>query len=111
MTFEQAKDWAKGLAACGQGWALPTIAQLATLHDPRLTAGTGFYAGGKHWPAHVDPIFSGIGGGSWAWSREEANAATAKAYNFNQGTETRTGKSGKGMTIRAFAVRSLAPAP
>lgn len=109
MTFDQARDWANALTACGAGWGLPTIAQLASLHDPRATAGTGFYAGGKHWPAHVDPIFSGIGGGSWAWSREEANPA-AKAYNFNQGTETRTGKSGKGMTIRAFAVRGLAPA-
>ncbi|BAH73554.1 DUF1566 domain-containing protein [Solidesulfovibrio magneticus] len=110
MTFDQARDWAKSLAACGKGWGLPSIAQLATLHDPRLTAGTGFYAGGKHWPAHIDPLFSGIGGGSWVWSREEPNAATAKAYNFNQGTETRTGKPGQGLTVRAFAVRALTPA-
>lgn len=111
MTFDQARDWAKELAVCGQGWGLPTLAQLATLHDPRLTAGTGFSVGGKHWPAHIDPLFSGIGGGSWAWSREEPNAATAKAYNFNQGTETRTGKSGQGLAVRAFAVRGLTSAP
>ncbi|EKO39078.1 MAG: hypothetical protein B193_2205 [Solidesulfovibrio magneticus str. Maddingley MBC34] len=111
MTFDQAMDWAKALAVCGQGWVLPTMAQLASLRDPRLTAGTGFYAGGKHWPARIDPLFSGIGGGSWVWSREEPNAATAKAYNFNQGTETRTGKSGQGLAVRAFAVRGLASAP
>lgn len=111
MTIDQARNWAKALAVCGQGWGLPTMAQLASLHDPRQTAGTGFYAGGRHWPAHIDPLFSGIGGGSWVWSREEPNTATAKAYNFNQGTETRTGKSGQGLAVRAFAVRGLPSAP
>ncbi len=111
MNFDQARNWAKALAVCGQGWGLPTMAQLASLRDPRQTAGTGFYAGGRHWPAHIDPLFSGIGGGSWVWSREEPNTATANAYNFNQGTETRTGKSGQGLAVRAFAVRGLPSAP
>ena len=104
-TFTQAKAWARSLDACGKEWELPTIAQLATLYDPRSTAGTGFETAGKRWPAHLDPVFSGIGGGSWVWSREELDAGMAKSYNFNQGTETRTGKPGKGMTLRAFAVR------
>jgi len=105
MTFDEAKSWIKSLNTCGTNWWMPTIAQLSTLYEPNKTAGTGFFVGSKHWPAHIDPIFSGIGNGSWAWSTEEINGSTAKSYNLNQGTETRTEKQNKKMTIHAFAVR------
>ena len=107
MTFAQAKAWVKALTTCGSGWELPTIAQLASLFEARSTAGTGYVLAGKHWPAHMNPAFSGIGSGSWVWSGEEINANVAKSYNFNQGSETRTNKDNTTMTIRVFAVRKI----
>ena len=105
LPWKEAVTWATALATCGGGWSMPSSAQLATLFDKNQTAGTGFAVGGKHWPAHLDPVFSGIGSGSWVWSKDERNATSAKAYNYNQGTETLMEKTNSKYTTRAFAVR------
>jgi hypothetical protein len=107
LGWDEARDWINAQKACGGGWSMPSLKQLASLFDPKLTAGRGFYTRGKHWPARMDPVFSGIGDGSWAWSKEETSpkGPMAKAFNFNQGTETVYAKDNMLPTTRAFGVR------
>ena len=100
----EAEAWIHNLRECGDDWQMPTIAQLATLFDKRFTAGTGWYERGRYWPAHIDPIFSGIGGGSWAWATGSAGAQGAPAFNFNTGEETRI-RPTDAYSVRAFAVK------
>ena len=105
MTWSDASKWAEELAVCQGRWAVPTIDQLKTLFDPDQTAGTGYYTRGRYWPAHIDPVFSQIGNGSWVWVRGVPDAQGAPAFNFNQGTAVRLLPANKEYTIRAFAVR------
>jgi hypothetical protein len=106
MSWDEAKTWIGSLTACGGNWQMPTIEQLATLYDSRFTAGTGFYKGGRNWPAHIHPVFASIGSGSWAWSREARDSRTARAFNCNQGVAAEYEKDNKSYTTRAFAVRT-----
>lgn len=106
MTWAEAKEWIANQKTCGEGWKAPTIPQLAALYDRRYTAGTGWYERGQHWPAHMNPIFAGIGSGSWVWADSPRNAEQVAAYNFNQGVETRLPASGFYGSVRVFAVRA-----
>lgn len=106
ITLPDANEWVKGLAVCGEKWSMPTIVQLATLFDRRSTAGTGWFERGHHWPAHMDPIFSGIGNGSWVWAQGDARRGFAPAFNFYQGTQTEAPPTDFYGTVRVFAVRN-----
>ncbi len=105
MSWDEAKAWSESLKECDGHWEMPTITQLSTLYDRRLTAGIGFSQSGRNFPAHIDPVFNKIGGGSWVWSREAKNAQTARAFNFNQGYAVEYEKNNSTYTTRAFAVR------
>ena len=103
FTWEQADTWVKQLSACGGNWMMPTAAQMATLFDPNSKAGTGWYERGQYWPAHLDPIFSQIGKGSWVWASGSANDRGFPAFNFNQGIAVRI-KPSDPFAVRVFAV-------
>jgi hypothetical protein len=104
FTWDQAEAWVKKLSACGGNWMMPTSTQMAVLFDPRSKAGTGWYERGEYWPAHLDPIFSGIGKGSWVWASGSSNDHGFPAFNFNQGISVRI-KPSDPYAVRAFAVR------
>jgi hypothetical protein len=57
MAWEAAVAWAESEDVCGRKWRLPTIHELTTLYDPQLSAGTGYYAQGTHYPAHISSLF------------------------------------------------------
>jgi hypothetical protein len=105
MTWSDANKWVRDLGACGGTWAMPRIDQLRTLFAPDQIAGTGYYTRGRYWPAHVDPIFSQIGKGSWVWAGGIPDAQGAPAFNFNQGLGVRLSPINGEYTVRAFAVR------
>jgi hypothetical protein len=52
-------------------------------------ADTGYFTSGRHWPAHIEPIFSAIGPDSWVWAYGELAGGDAPAFNFNQGIAVR----------------------
>lgn len=106
MTWDEARSWSNSLFVCGGGWQMPTTKQLATLYDASVTAGTGFSKNGRHYPAHIDQIFNGIGSGSWVWSSEAGGSQTASSFNFSQNVEVELAKNNSIYTVRAFAVRS-----
>jgi hypothetical protein len=87
---------------------MPTAAQMATLFDPSSTAGTGWYERGKYWPAHLDPIFSQIGKGSWVWASGSPNDHGFPAFNFNQGIAVRIEPSDP-FAARVFAIKGAKP--
>jgi hypothetical protein len=84
---------------------MPGTNQLRTIFNRDQTAGTGYYTRGKYWPAHIDPIFSQIGAGSWVWAGGSSNPQGAPAFNFNQGIGVRLSPATEEYTVRAFAVR------
>jgi len=63
---------------------MPSIEEIRTLYNPTVKAGTGFYLDGRYFPAHIDPLFNAIGGGSWVWSNEKVGD-DARSFNLNQG--------------------------
>ena len=101
FTWQQAKDWAAKQTACKAEWKVPVTSQLNKLFDRRYTAGKGWFERGQYWPAHIDPIFDGIGDGSWVWA-----SSPGTAFNFNQGIEVKIPSEGFYGTVRVFAVRS-----
>jgi len=105
MTWSEANKWAQVLGVCQGRWATPSIEQIKTLFDPNQTAGTGYYTRGRYWPAHIDPVFSQIGKGSWVWTYGAADSLGAPAFNFNQGIAVRLSPANKEYTTRAFAVK------
>ena len=102
--YAEARAWTETLPDCGGGWRVPTSSELLALYDPAQTAGTGHVERGRSWPAHVDPAFDGIGGGSWVWSDGSVSADDAPAVNLNQGAAVRLAED-DGFSVRAFAVR------
>jgi len=102
--YAEARAWTETLPDCGGGWRVPTSSELLALYDPTQTAGTGHVERGRSWPAHIDPAFGGIGGGSWVWSRGDASYDGAPAVNLNQGVAVRLPED-DGASVRAFAVR------
>jgi gag-polyprotein putative aspartyl protease len=104
VTWIAAKSWARNLDVCGKRWALPTIGDLRSLFDKEFVAGTGYFTSGRHWPAHIEPVFSAIGQGSWVWAQGELYGGNAPAFNFNQGVAVRISASNFYGTVREFAV-------
>ena len=100
-TWHGAARWASALQACGGGWSLPTEPQAATLYDPAKFVG----GGSVYLPAHIDPVFSGIGGGSWIWLRGASAQGQSPAYNLNQNVAGTFASEGSSYLTRAFAVR------
>ena len=104
-TWYDAQQWTTGLQACGGGWRMPTLEEIRTLYDPGSTAGTGYYTRGQYWPAHMDAIFNGIGGGSWVWSDQPTGDGNARSFNMNQGKAVEYSAMDTTFATRAFAVR------
>lgn len=105
ITWDEAKNWVRNLASCDStSWRLPSTSELRTLHDSRKVAGTGYFTGGRHWPAKMDNIFRHIGGGSWVWS-SRSRGKKAKSFNYNQGKEVEYAKTNTEYSTRVFAVR------
>ena len=109
LTWDAAEAWITSASACGGSWSMPSIGQLAGLYDSQRSAGIGYYTRGAHYPAHIDPIFAAIGGGSWVWSREANAGGTARSFNFNQGLAVVYERSNTTLATRAFAVRNASP--
>jgi hypothetical protein len=107
MTWHEARQWVAGLGACGGGWRMPTVEEIRSLYDPAVTAGTGYYTNGRYYPAHIDPVFSAIGGGSWVWSNESARGDNARSFNLNQGRAVEYSATNAYYSTRAFAVRNV----
>lgn len=84
---------------------MPSMYQLRTLFDRGEVAGTGYFTRGQYWPAHIDPIFSGIGRGSWVWAEGPNLGDDALAFNYNQGIRAQISQTNFYGTVRAFAVR------
>ena len=105
ISWLEATQWVRQLPNCGGGWRLPNLTQLKTLFDQTVSAGTGYFTRGEYWPAHIDPAFSAIGGGSWVWADGVIENSTAPAVNFNQGIGVRLSTSNTRYTVRAFAVK------
>jgi clan AA aspartic protease (TIGR02281 family) len=99
-----AQSWARNVVACGKQWALPTIGDLRSIFEKQFVAGTGYFTSGRYWPAHIEPVFSAIGQGSWVWAQGEPTGGNAPAFNFNQGLAVSVSASHFHGTIRAFAV-------
>jgi Caspase domain len=104
VSWTEAQLWARNLSACGKQWDLPSIGDLRSLFDKEFVAGTGYFTSGRYWPAHIEPIFSAIGQGSWVWAQGEQVGGNAPAFNFNQGVPVRVSVDNFYGTIRAFAV-------
>ena len=102
-SWTEAQSWTRSLGACGKQWTVPTIGDLRSLYDKGYVAGTGYFTSGRHWPAHIEPIFP-IGQGSWVWANGEQAGGDAPAFNFNQGVAVRVPASYFYGTIRSFAV-------
>ena len=84
---------------------MPTEKQAATLLEKVKTAGTGYCINGKCFPAHIDPIFSDIGGGSWIWIKGQASSGMSSSYNLNQAVPVPIPSDGTKYPARMFAVR------
>jgi hypothetical protein len=105
MTWNEAQQWTMNLAECGGGWRMPAAEEIRVLYDPSKTAGKGYYTNGKYFPAHIDQVFSGIGGGSWVWT-DRSFGSEAQSYNLNQGKTVTYAANNTVYSTRAFAVRS-----
>lgn len=105
IMWPDADKWAKELRACNETWTMPSIAQLKTLFDRKVVGGIGYFTRGRNWPAHIDPVFSGIGKGSWVWAQGQHHGDNAPAFNFNQGVEVEIPSTEFYGTVRVFAVR------
>lgn len=105
LNFDEARHWVSDLSACGGGWQMPVASELRALFIRQSTAGLGYEAGGKRWPAHLDPAFEQIGAGSWVWAYTSASNTEPIFYNFNQGVAVEYVKYKSEYSTRAFAVR------
>ena len=85
LTLAAARSWVRNLDACGKQWAVPTTVELRSLFDKEFVAGTGYFTSGRYWPAHIEPIFSAIGQGSWVWAQGELNGGNAPGFQFQSG--------------------------
>jgi hypothetical protein len=113
-TWNEARSWAASLSACGGGWRMPEIAELAPLRIEGSPVGDGWRFKGETYRANMDAGFSGIGHGAWVWADQaEESASTAPICNFYitscESKATTDGyndkKRGIRFSIRAFAVR------
>lgn len=104
MTWDEANNWVNSLTACGGRWKMPKIEELKPLYNQAYTAGKGYSTNGQYFPAHMAPIFNGIGGGSWVWAEERSQG---NALNFYQNLAVFISRNNPDQfSVRAFAVRS-----
>lgn len=106
MSYGAALTWAEKLAACDGSWRMPTQEELLPLFDRNHNAGSGFESKGQRFVAHLDPLFAGIGGGSWVWAASSPTGPNAVAINFNIRKEVTLPRVQEKYTVRAFAVRT-----
>lgn len=104
--WQEASMLAATLQNCGGGWELPTANQVSALFDAAKSAGAGYFTGGRYFPALIDPIFSGIGSGSWIWLRGNISGGRGPAYNLNQNIPVSLAADGTQAPTRVFAVRT-----
>lgn len=107
VTWYEAQEWTSGLNNCGGSWRMPTIEEIRTLYNPSVKAGIGYYTEGRYFPAHIDPVFNAIGGGSWVWANQQVGTENAHSFNLNQGKVVEYSATNTSYSTRAFAVRSL----
>lgn len=105
ITWYEAMEWTASLDNCGGGWRMPSIREIQTLYNPAWTAGTGYFTGGRYFPAHIHPVFKAIGGGSWVWS-DVQNNSNARSFNLNQGKAVEYPATNTTYSTRAFAVKN-----
>ena len=109
-TWQEACDWAKELAVGKGGWRLPTAEEVMTLYDPASAAGQGYiHTDGKAYPAKINPVFSGIGHGSWVWTSIELGEEKAFSVNLNRGQKVVSLKSKTTYPVRVLCVRKFTP--
>lgn len=82
MIWPDAQRFAAELTLCNKSWRMPTPEELIGLYAPGNSAGRGYLLDGVRYPARIDPVFDGIGGGSWVWSDQELDASNAIAINL-----------------------------
>jgi len=104
MTWFEAQQWTASLRVCGNDWRMPTMQEIGTLYNPNWKAGRGYFTNGKYFPAHIHPIFSEIGDGSWVWSNQQ-NGSDARSFNLNQGKAVEFSAMNTTYSTRAFAVK------
>ena len=107
--------FASELDACDGGWRMAAAEELIALHQPGESAGIGFERNGERFPAQINPLFSGIGSGSWVWASGEISQDVSTAVNMfligiDDGASARIemAKEDPGYPVRAFAVRRIA---
>ncbi len=65
---------------------IPKFKEIVKLYDKNFSAGTGFQKNNQFFPAHMHPIFSAVGEGSWFWvSDRHSNPNKAYAINMYNG--------------------------
>lgn len=103
LTFQRddAERYVRGLRQCDLKWRLPTLAELAAIHDPNQTAGVGYEREGAFYPAHLSPMFSNIGRGTWAWMEKSGNN---NAFNLHVGHPVELLANPRDETVRVIAV-------
>jgi hypothetical protein len=109
--WTQAVNWAASLKSCAGGWSLPTVVQLQGLFEKGRSAGVGYYRDGRHFPAQIDAVFSGIGHGSWVWTSKELNGSMAAGVNLYNDLEIPFAKQQTRYPVRAFGVRKATASP
>ena len=87
---------------------MPTAAQLEGLFDPHSSAGTGYYTRGRYFPARIDQVFGGIGGGSWVWTGTPVSGTESAAVNLYEDLQVTLQNDESVYSVRVFGVR---PAP
>jgi tetratricopeptide (TPR) repeat protein len=112
--FHKARTWVANLTACGGQWRLPNPGELAAIYEPSRRAGRGYFDGTRYYPAHLDPVFTGIGSGSWAWSSIRDNSGNPKALNLYTGGFVSLTEFGRALdgdraetTVRVLAIKSF----
>ena len=105
FSYAEARAWASAQASCGGQWRLPTQSEVHSLVELNKTAGTGFESGGRSWPAHIDPVFSAIGSGSWVWLATQPVADRGETWNLNQNSRAQMSASAPEFPVRVFAIQ------
>lgn len=106
VSWFDAFDWVNGLQACGGKWSMPTLNQLSTLYISADSVGTGRFEDGGARLAHIDPVFSGIGGGASVWA-SDVMPEHAATFDLNQDTTVRVSPDSGARGVRMFAVREF----
>ena len=86
-SWDEAKQWAKGLEIDGSGWRMPTPKELETI-----------YQDGKG-KRNMTPLLETAAW--WVWSTEEHESASSSLFDFSRGS-----RDWHSRTPRAYAVRA-----